>query len=67
VKVARRMAKQEYPRPTAVALVVFVVVGDVAVAEFWDGGEVGPAVAGIEMAEVATEVGLNGEYDRVGL
>ena len=44
------------------------VVGEaMAVAEFWDGGEVGLAVAVIEMAEVATEVGLDGENDRVGL
>ena len=41
------------------------VVGEAA--EFWDGGEVGLAVAVIEMAEVATEVGLDGEYDRGGL
>jgi hypothetical protein len=84
VKLARRMAKREYPLPTGAALGVVGscaydgigenalrgvdVVGEaMAVAEFWDGGEVGLAVAVIEMAEVATEVGLDGEYDRGGL
>jgi len=42
------------------------VVGEVAVAEFGDGGEVSAAVAVPEMVETATEVGPDGEYDRGG-
>ena len=77
------MAKREYPLPRGAALGVVGscaydgigenalrgvdVVEEVAIAEFWDGEEVGVAVAVLGVTEMATEVGPDEEYDRGGL